>query len=629
MGIIKHTQVNKSPDLARILALPRRNWTEAEAAKLATVMTNTLKRPGGSMALKPAQAVSLYEFQKYGGLVAHLRVGSGKTLVSLLAPAVLGIQNYALIVPASLRDKTNRERVKYSAHWKLPQTFRIWSYEELGRVQGANILTTHRPKLLILDEAHKAKNRKAGVVRRLIRYMQEFPETKVIVMSGTLLRNSIEDFGHLSQWALGEGNPLPNDYGTLKEWAEALEDPESFLSVTHPGQLMSLPGGDGAEDERQQVRQKVQLRMLETGGVVGSRGEQVAASLYLKPVTYPVNTHTEANFKQLRTLWETPDGYSISEAVIIWKTARELALGFHYVTVSEKAYKAYTKASTRSIYNRTMTAEGRKEFEAFLAVARPPDEWLGPRREWAKFVRDELADSRTLDTEKQVALACAAGQLDPRYYNAWRSVRDTFDAYQLAVWHDDSALKVCEEWAKKADNGIIWVEHRFFAKELAKRTGLPYFGLGGVNGKKEAIDDPRTMAKYPVIIASISSNATGRNLQRYNQNLVVSVPTNGMTWEQLLGRTHRDGQEADTISADVFLGCAEHYRAIPKAIRQAESIRDTVGEEQKLLLCDVDWPSSSPKGWAFTGNVSKKELERANRLDIWDDEETEGDNEDE
>lgn len=575
------------------------------------------------MVLKPVQAVALYEFQKYGGLVGHLRVGSGKTLVSLLAPIILGIQNYALIVPASLREKTNRERVKYSQHWKLPQTFRIWSYEELGRVQGANILTTFKPQLLILDEAHKAKNRKAGVVRRLIRYMQEFPDTKVIVMSGTLLRNSIEDFGHLSAWALKQGSPLPLDIGTLKEWAEALEDPESFLSVQHPGALMSLPGGDDADDERQQVRQKVQSRMLETPGVVGSRGEQVSASLYLKPVTYPTNSHTGDNFKRLRTLWETPDGYGISEAVILWKTARELALGFHYITVSEKAYKEFAKSSSRSVYNRTMSPEGRKEFEAFLAEARPPEEWLGPRREWAKFVRDVLSDSRTLDTEKQVALACAAGQLRTREFHAWRSVRESFDAYQLAVWHDDSALKVCEEWAKKAENGIIWAEHRFFARELAKRTGLPYFGLGGLNSKGEAIDDSSSMAKYPVVIASISSNATGRNLQRYNDNLVVSVPTNGMTWEQMLGRTHRDGQQADTVNVDVFLGCREHYEAIPRAIRQAEAIRDTVGEEQKLLLCDVDWPSVSPGGYAFTGNASKKELERANRLDIWDDDESE------
>ncbi|TXH10115.1 MAG: hypothetical protein E6R03_15820, partial [Hyphomicrobiaceae bacterium] len=225
MGLIKHTSVTKSPELDRIKALPRRIWTDAEAEKLAKVMTETLKRPGGNMTLKPVQAVSLYEIQKYGGLVGHLRVGSGKTLVSLLAPRVLGIQNYALIVPASLREKTNRERVKYSQHWLMPPTYRIWSYEELGRVQGANILTTFKPQLLILDEAHKGKNRKAGVVRRLIRYMQEFPDTKVIVMSGTLLRNSIEDFGHLSGWALKERSPLPLDIGTLKEWADSLEDP--------------------------------------------------------------------------------------------------------------------------------------------------------------------------------------------------------------------------------------------------------------------------------------------------------------------------------------------------------------------------------------------------------------------
>lgn len=623
MGLIKHTQVNGSPDLARIQALPRRNWSDVEAEKLAKLLTEKLKRPGGTMALRPVQAIALYEIQKCRGMVGHMRVGSGKTLTSLLAPMVLGIQNYALVVPASLREKTNRERAALSKHWKLPLTFRIWSYEELGRVQGANILTTFKPQLLIFDEAHKLKNLKAGVTRRVKRFYQEFPNTLGIVMSGTLLRNSIKDFAHLSDWALKAGSPLPLDPGVVLEWAEGLEDPESFLSVKHPGTLMSLPGGDPKADERTQARQKVQARMIETPGVVNSRGEQVASSLYLSPVTYAANSHTADNFKRLRTKWETPDGYGISEAVVLWKTARELALGFHYVTVSEAAYKDWAKTSSRSIYNRTMTLEGRKEFESFLDSARPPEEWLGPRREWAKFVRDVLADSKTLDTEKQVALACADNKLRALEYNAWRQVRESFDAYQLAVWHDDSALKVCETWADKADNGIIWAEHRFFARELARRTGLPYFGLGGVNAAKEAIDNPATMAKYPVVIASISSNSTGRNLQRYNKNLVVSVPTNGQTWEQLLGRTHRDGQEADTVTTEVFLGCREHFQAIPEATKQAQYIRDTVGEEQKLLLCDIDWPSSVPAGWAFSGNASKKELAAANRLDLWDDEDGE------
>lgn len=606
MPAIRHQSIGSSPEFERIANLPRRTWSDAEGEKLARILTAKLKHPQGTMSLRPAQAIALYEFQQQKGLVAHHRVGAGKTLTTLLAPTVVGETNYALVVPAALREKTIRERAELGKHWKLPLTFRIWSYQELGRVQGANILTQHKPRLLVFDEAHLVKNLKAGVTRRIKRYFEDYPSTMCLACSGTLIRNSIKDFAHLSNWALKERSPLPIDWAEVLEWAEALDDPDSFLSVMHPGKLLSLPGGDPDADERTKARQKVQARMLETPGVVGSRGAQVGSSLYLSPVTYAQNAHTTANFERLRGQWETPDGYAISEAVVLWKTARELALGFHYVTVSTKAYEAWSKTGGRSVYNRTMTEAGRREFESFLADARPPEEWLTPRKDWAKFVRGILEESRTLDTEAQVALACAAGKLRRREYDDWRAVRDTFDGMNLAVWHDDGALKACEEWAKKAENGIIWVEHRFFAQELAARTGLPYFGLRGANVRGELIDAPATMAKYPVVIASISSNSTGRNLQRYNQNLVVSVPTNGQTWEQLIGRQHREGQTADTVTLDVFLGCAEHHKAIPRALEQARAIKDTVGEEQKLLLCDINWPTLSPRGPAFGSNKSKK-----------------------
>jgi len=63
--------------------------------------------------------------------------------------------------------------------------------------------------------------------------------------------------------------------------------------------------------------------------------------------------------------------------------------------------------------------------------------------------------------------------------------------------------------------------------------------------------------------------------------------------EQLIGRTHRDGQEADEVSVDVLLGCAEHYEAFSRALDGARAAADTLGHDQKLLLADVTMPDVS------------------------------------
>jgi hypothetical protein len=43
----------------------------------------------------------------------------------------------------------------------------------------------------------------------------------------------------------------------------------------------------------------------------------------------------------------------------------------------------------------------------------------------------------------------------------------------------------------------------------------------------------------------------------------------------------------------VLLGCLEHADAFRKAYAGAEVVRDTMGEEQKLLLADITWPSDN------------------------------------
>lgn len=528
-----------------------------ETAQCVDYYTRLFRVPGGTWVLRDIQAIALHETYQMRGLLGAIKVGGGKTLYSLLAPRLLGAMRPLLLLPAALIEKTKREMGALMKHWDIPRNVQMQSYEMLGRDGASRFLEIVKPDLIIADEAHKLKNPRAGVTRRVARFMHEHPDTPFVAISGTLISDCLEDFAHLAHWSLRANAPLPIDKGELMEWSECLGRQTNPLRTVDPGPLVTLAHPDDrAMDATETARRGFARRMRETRGVIVSQDEHVNCSLLIQCHTITVNGVTERNFQTLRHTWETPDGWALSQAVDIWRHANELALGFHYVW-----------------------------------DPRPPWEWLEVRRQWAKFVRKVLSSSHSLDTEFQVAKACAEGHLDPQFYHPWAAIRDTFQANAKAIWHDDTALQWCQSWANRNKSGIIWVRHSFFGHELSRRTGIPYFGEQGVDANGMPIEkaDPRHC-----VIASFAANSTGRNLQAWNKNLLTSPPAGAPQWEQFLGRTHRDGQQADSVTVDVMLGCRENWNALDRALETTGTNASTMGQVgAKLLLADLVRPSES------------------------------------
>ena len=547
--------VAHTAEFQRVANLPRRVWATEDLATLAKDLTSILRTPNGTMHLRPVQALALHDAGIEGGLFGPIGVGEGKTLVTLLLPVVLSARRPLLLLPAGLIEKTQRERLALSMHWRIPNTLRVFSYNMLGLVQAKDELETYAPDLIICDEVHRLKNRRAAVTRRVARYMHAFPTTRFCGLSGTVMDKSMTDFAHILLWCLKFGAPIPTSREEIEEWAEALDDGVDPLARRRAGALLEFARTPyGPADEHIAARRGFRRRLTETPGVVATvgEGEHVDCSIYVREIRSKVSPATEANFAKLRGEWQTPDGWELMTAVDVWRHAQELALGLHYIW-----------------------------------SPRPPDEWRLARSTWGKFVRDTISRSHTYDSELHVANACDAGALDGTSLEAWRRVRPTFTPNVVPVWHDDSALIACRDWMRRP--GLVWTEHGFFASRLAQFANVPYYGAGGLTVDGRYIEDSPEGCSA---IASIDANREGKNLQKlWSRCLFVCSPSSSAWIEQAIARIHRPGQTADEVIVDVLLGCRENYDAVIKSIAAARAVQDVTGKQQKILLADVTLPT--------------------------------------
>lgn len=558
----RSSAVRDTAELQRVKFLPYRDWQISIGREtpeaIAQLLTQVFRREGGEMTLRLVQGAALAELADYGGAFVPAPVGSGKTIITMLAPAVIEAQRPLLLIPAKLRKKTERDWLKLSKDWKLPRV-RVESYEMLGRVQAAEYLNNYKPDLIIADECHRLKNLKASSVRRVRRYIKENPSCRFLALSGTITRRTLHDYWHILVWCLRDRMPLPRDWKEMSEWADALDvkrdgprvEPGALLQICTPQEAADIEAIKQVNEARATtiLRKAYQRRLTGTPGVVALFSESVSCSLSIEEKLIDLS-HLEAYYAKLRT-YETPGGEPFEEALELWRHARELACGF-YLTWDPPA----------------------------------PPVWMAARKAWSAFVRAVLANYRSgCDSPLQVAQAVASGRIrDQGQYAQWVAIRDTFKPNPVPVWMDDKTLRETADWlfVKGESPGIAWVEHPAFGERLSQMTGIPYYGAGGVDRTGKQIEDE----KGP-LIASIRANGEGRNLQHYSRNLIVSCPPSGATLEQLLGRTHRSGQEADEVTVEILFGCSEQYDGFQYAIADARYIQETTGQPQKLLSCDL------------------------------------------
>lgn len=567
-------------ELKRVYGLPRR---ELRGSIDPAALTLMLKTPHGTMRLKDDQAYALKEGYDNDGVVLGMEAGSGKTLVYLLLITLLRMKGKArspmYICPANaIDDLTKRSMPLLRHHWKIPDFVPTYSYGELSTPNGLRLLEQAKPDLMVLDEAQNLRSLDSARTRRFLRYLAAFPDTIVIPGSGSFQTRALTEFAHLWWPALKWGIPLPADKAEIKMWSDAIgsgvkEDMRVGLGALRVF-VNFLTDEEKAEcgDELEQVRRGLGNRMAQTPGVVFSSQSAITTPILIKQHHVEVPQSVRDAFNELRTTWELPSGEVLEDNFAFAAAASQLITGFFY----------------RWIWPNN----------------EPIKRWINARRAWHKYVRYIIFEEpeHMLDSKGPVEAACLAHQryeaallegdaetvahlkgvlrLDSPQYREWVDAKPLYEEKKETVWVSSYLVDATKSWIEQQDAagtpGIVWQDFRAYA-EACRHAGLKVYG----GGENDIIHETRSC------VASISAHHASKNLQQFSANLILTPPASGGTWEQLIARTHRMGQEAPEVRFDVTLLCREQHAAWTQAIADAR-YNHAMGRKQRLCRAHVE-----------------------------------------
>lgn len=600
-GLLRGQPVFDSPELRRILALPRRQRpSDEQLASVGAVIESHLGKGNVNCEcvskyhracckhLLPTQVWALMEIAATGGLLGPIGVGHGKTLLDLLAPLVVDkCRTAALLVKPGLRNQLmTLDWAFYGQHWQLPSRadlpirevgkplLHIVAYSQLSGTKSSDLLDGIEPDTIICDEAHciaASPGKRSVRAGRLRRYLSTHPSTRMLLWSGTLTKRQLQDWADFSTWALGEGSPVPRDYPTLEQWGAALNPSDWPAPYGALEKLRTKP--------TQSVQEAFTERNNSTLGVVSSGDAdscEAELNIYERKVQLPEKVDTL--IKSVDATWQRPDGEELVQAVDVADTERELSAGFYY----------------RWIWPR---GEPKAVIDAWLDARRS---YNGEVREFLKHRSREQLDSPALLRAagerwlhgymydgKSYPKACRTGPLpvwQSEHLARWIELEDTAKPQTEAVWVDDFLIQDAAMWLR--DNvGVCWYLHTAWGARLEAATGVTRHGAG----PEASANIIRETGKRP-IIASIKAHYDGKNLQMFHESLVANPPSAGDVWEQLLGRSHRQGQLAEEVNVHVYRHTKAMRDAIDKAKDLALYIQGTFGARQKLV---------SRANWAF------------------------------
>lgn len=531
------------------MPLPDGRWPGGE--DLVTKWTTLLQR-GTTCAkpVRPVQAVMLEECawaaaqpDPIGGLFA-VGVGKGKTLASLLIPEVFDAKRPLLIVPASMRTQLEADIFEWSQHYNFRLKYlNVIYYSDLSRPKATGLLRELNPDLIICDEAHNFRHSSAARTKRFIRYVQSKPETRVVLMSGTMTGTGLSDYAHLSEIALRQWSPLPTHDNDIDIWGSVInsdgEPDDKAWNVLRDLNPRAADNRDVAG-----MRASFRARFATSPGVVSTITSSCDAEIQMYAEYPDMAEEVRHHMVRLADDWMLPNGDPAVDALHVHRAAGQLSCGFYYI---------------------------------WDWPDEPDEDWLHARRSWDAACRQYLKLYAREGCDSQALLERYVRNGGPavlrEILEEWDEHRHKDPPPTKAVWVDVTPVIYAVEWAEQQDRAFIWYQSRAVG-DMLEAFGVPRFDNGSMT------PDPN---KHPIAALSINVYNKGRNFQAWDNQLVMEPGPNGAIWQQKLGRTHRQGQTSEIVRCSVYQHTWANQQALAKATRRARYIQGTTGEPQKLL----------------------------------------------
>jgi len=545
-------------EIERVIALPLVEYD-------GNINLEQIQKPNPKIELRLIQRQALQAIAECKGGFLPIGVGEGKTFIGLLAGSVLDADLCVYVGPAQVIKQIKREKNRLSRDFHLTKITAM-SYGCLSRPNGTAVLTelfkqSKRP-LLVLDEAHKIRHSTAARTKRVIRYLQERPETMVVAMSGTLTSKSLKDFAHLAEMCLRDKSFMPRENREVERWAHCV-DADSRPSRYDLRLLAPLhtwasrqSGYKTGTTWKEKLRKAFALRMRTSPGVVGSAKSTVKASLSLvRLLDLQVPEEVATLVQRIYNSNVGPNGDVIVDDLTRYRVLRQLTCGFWY---------------------RWIWPNGEVDHV-----------WLDARNDWNRHVRREL---ETQAKEGYDSPALVRAEIESQLLNGrirrpihraltvWMGQEHKPDPPVEAVWISDYLVKATVEWCMKQKKSVlVWYESQALLEKLEE------YGL-------QAYYECVTNVLGPVAV-SVRKHGTGLNMQQFDSQIVMEPPSGGATWEQLLGRTHRLGQDSDTVLCAVWQHTDVFRSSFNNASDGARYIAHVTGVPQRLCYADVMFSS--------------------------------------
>lgn len=606
------SSVPDSHELRRILALPIRKWEPLAMTQLAAWLTDQLRtsavcdRCGGArehtpactyadhekppLALRPIQAVILWELYQLRGVYGQVPVGGGKSLATFLAAFMIGATIPILFVPAALVRDTYTKFELYSKYWVTPRPVpAVESYQQLTQAGSVDLLERRNPNLLMGDECDKWKHLTRSGAKRVGRYVDAVRAgCACMFLSGTGKRKSISDDAHFAVWALREKAPTPLFAKEAQDWRLALdEDSIVGQSRMRPGALVQLCHQFGIAPEQPdapsigelaRVREAYRLRFESTPGIIVWDQSECNQPLTIDFEVAPEDPVIEEDFRVLRTTWTTPAKLDVIDErkqgeqdspFAMYRVIRELGAGFCY----------YWDPPA-------------------------PKEWLAARKAWFSFVRSEIEASERSEKPLDTMLAVARAYPDHPYLLDWQAAQDffKFEPNSVPMWRSASvfytAAMQAQRWRERGETGLIWTKQNAAGQAIASLAGLPFYAAKGERidqyGRPcpdDTIEEAIRLASKngrqpPIAVIGFDSNHRGRNLQAYCNSYIVGWEQSASNIEQFLGREHRSGQNRP-CRVTVLVTCGEILDSFQQTLSEARFVKSQ-GLTQKILTANID-----------------------------------------